>query len=383
MQNALLTIRRFTAWIIVFIVTVIFIELALSYVNHIQLQNTWKSVASLLRNEVNSSNSYQMSRALSDMEVEGWIKCVKLVETTNQKRIFYDTSTQSYCGFFANHTEGALTAINGSSWHLSFALPPNIWLYVVRLTIPILVLVFEIFIFLVLEKQKRKQEATRLKIELEKEYLLDLTKQTKHDIASPIGAMKIVIQKLDVSEDYREILNGVTERIDRIFKQLKVAEDDLEMGSRIEVEEIDIGKILSYAIREKIKEKSLATGIISLNVNNMKVFGNETELSRIISNILNNAIEAENPNQPLKINIWPQSEGSFVTINISDNGIGIAQDIISRVGQKGFSSKSSSENMGIALYNAKRILHSLGGDFNIQSQPGMGTTIQITLKSFV
>lgn len=82
-QNVVLNLfKKFKIWMITFITLVAFFEAFVSYINHTQQKNSWKGIATLLRNETNSANSYQMSRILSDLEKVGWIKCVKLIETT-------------------------------------------------------------------------------------------------------------------------------------------------------------------------------------------------------------------------------------------------------------------------------------------------------------
>jgi len=381
-QNALLAFfKNYKKWVLAFLLIVALFEAAISYINHAQQQNVWKSVATLLRNEVNSANSYQISRALSDMESENWIKCVKLVETTNESRIFYDTTTQSYCGYFATKTEGILTAINGSTWQMSFASPENIWLLIVRLITPFIVALILIYTFQILEKQRKQQEAARLRALIEKDLLLDLTKQTRHDIASPIGALKLVVQRIEVAPEYAELLQGITERIEGIFSQLKDVSDNSDVSApKISLEVVALDKLVTSIVAEKENEWRLESGVISMNVSSINVISNWIELGRIISNLLNNAIEAKRIDAPLKIDIdFVQTKKTFI-LRVQDNGIGIAPEVLAKIGTKGFSFGKTKENSGIGLYNAIKTVQSFGGEFKIDSEFGIGTTIKILLK---
>lgn len=377
-QNVIL---KHKLWLFAFVAIVAFFEVAATYANHVQSQNIWKSVASLLRNEVNSANSYQISRALSDMEGENWIKCVKLTETSNGERIFYDTTTQSYCGSFAAKTEGTLSAINGSTWSLSFASPENIWFLVVRLVIPILVGFSLHYAYQIFENQRKAQEAVKLRALLEKDILLDLTKQTRHDIASPIGALKLVVQRIEVAPEYSEILQSIVDRIDGIFSQLKDVGNESDISvPKVNLEVVSLDKIVSAIITEKVNEWNLPVGTIVAQISPGDVIGNQIELGRIISNILNNAIEAKKEGEPLQISVIIESDKKNCVVRISDNGIGIDEEALSKVGSKGYSFGKTKENSGIGIYNAKKVIQSFGGELKIESSSGLGTTVSIYLK---
>ena len=349
--------------------------------NHVQQQNTWKSVASLLRNEVNNSNSYQISRALSDMEKEGWIKCVTLSETSNGDRPFYDTTTQSYCGYFSDKTSGVLQAINGSTWNMTFASPENIWLHLIRLIVPILFTALFLIARNYIEKVKNQQDAVRLKTQLEKDFLLDLTKQTKHDIASPIGALRIVIPRLDVPPEHAEILRNITDRIEGIFSQLKSLEEN-PFEQDVAIEEVDIANVITAIVLEKTKEWNLPFSAIHLELSPGKVIGNKNEIGRIISNILNNSIEAIPEGHLVEIRILSVIKDGIHKVQISDNGQGIPSNVLSKVGSKGFShGKDNKKNSGIGLYHAKKTLTLFGAGLSIDSTEGAGTKVVLRFKT--
>lgn len=381
-QNALLGfILRYKFWIVSFIGIVAILELSLTYVNRYQQQSTWKSVASILRNEVNSSNSYQISRALSDMEAVGWIKCVKLTETSNDTRIFYDTTSQAYCGTFASKTRGELRAVNGATWDMSFASPENIWLHFLRFLLPVLVLLFQILLFRYLETQRQMQEAMRLRVQIEKDFLLDLTKQTKHDIASPIGALRIVVKRLDIPSEYSEMLGQIVERIDGIFNQLKNASNSDVLMANEYLESVSIEKIVNQIVMEKEKELNLEPHTIVPRVMPSLVVANKVELGRILSNVLNNAFEARKDGVSLKIEIDGQVTSADYLLTIRDNGKGISANNLQNIGKKGFSfGKIGSENMGLGVHGAIQAMSSFGGGFSITGAEGEGAVVTLKLK---
>ncbi len=69
-------------------------------------------------------------------------------------------------------------------------------------------------------------------------------------------------------------------------------------------------------------------------------------LTRLISNIINNAIEASvNSGKPIIIGI---SDDVKVTLTIKDNGCGISPEILQRLGEKGFTTQNLACRNGVA-----------------------------------
>jgi signal transduction histidine kinase len=106
------------------------------------------------------------------------------------------------------------------------------------------------------------------------------------------------------------------------------------------------------------------------------------ELSRILSNILNNAAESV-VGMAGKINISLEANNKFLQINVLDNGIGIPEDVLGSLGKtemsfgkEGFGSQAGS---GLGVYNAKKYLDSIGGSIKFFSRPSEGTLVQICI----
>ena len=70
-------------------------------------------------------------------------------------------------------------------------------------------------------------------------------------------------------------------------------------------------------------------------------------------------------------------EGRMCLIIISDTGVGIPEEIRSRIFEPNFSTKS--EGMGIGLAIARRVVEDHGGIITCQSEQGKGTTFEIRL----
>ena len=68
-----------------------------------------------------------------------------------------------------------------------------------------------------------------------------------------------------------------------------------------------------------------------------------------------------------------------VRIEIADTGVGIAPELVSRVFDAGFTTKTGGQPHGFGLGICRRIAQMHGGQIDLSSVPGRGTTVSLTL----
>jgi anti-sigma regulatory factor (Ser/Thr protein kinase) len=102
------------------------------------------------------------------------------------------------------------------------------------------------------------------------------------------------------------------------------------------------------------------------------------EFQRLLSNLLDNAVEALQGEGQVSVLLSTHNE--FITIGISDTGIGIPKELITKLGQRGVT-VGKINGLGLGLFHARTTIESWGGTLNIQSELGKGTTIQIQLPN--
>ena len=89
----------------------------------------------------------------------------------------------------------------------------------------------------------------------------------------------------------------------------------------------------------------------------------ETELCAILGNLIDNAFDAtqHNPDSNCIVNVLITDAGDDLVIEISDNGTGLASDLIDEIWKKGVSNKQDSDNHGIGLYLVHRYVTHANG----------------------
>lgn len=204
--------------------------------------------------------------------------------------------------------------------------------------------------------------------------LSKLAKQAAHDIRSPLSALNIISRTCltEMPDETREMMVAAIERLNNIAKDLLAA--PASKPSR--------GLNLVKEIQQIIDEKKLVHGNTEINfvchADGDDIFTDlsAADLQRMISNLLNNAIEASTNRRgaiTLEVNFFP----TFVEVVIIDQGKGIPAKVLSKLGSEGFSFDKNGSGLG--LFHAKKTLSSIGGKFSIYSTVRVGTKVKLRI----
>ena len=174
-------------------------------------------------------------------------------------------------------------------------------------------------------------------------------------------------------------LKRIDETADKILVKYKS-----NMGTKSEkFETIGIVELINSIIAEKkIINQKINYIFDNSNTENLDVLGYTLELERILSNILDNSIFAlKNKESAPEIVFKLIPKKGFLTIQISDNGIGIPISVLTLLGRDRITTKAKQKGNGIGLLHAKRVIERMNGTFEVTSIEGQKTTISITLPA--
>lgn len=214
--------------------------------------------------------------------------------------------------------------------------------------------------------------------------MADIAAQVAHDIRSPLAAIATVEKDLrEIPEERRVILRSAINRIRDIASDLL---EKNKPSKRANAEkDVLAPQLLSALVEQLLSEKRLQYRTrhniaihFHLNRESYGLFAavHPKELKRVISNLVNNAIESISDSG--NVDLYLKPTGGFVDISITDNGCGIPADLIPRLGFKG-ETHGKSEGQGLGLSHARTWVSLWGGDLLIDSNVGEGTKVTIRL----
>ncbi|HRU81623.1 MAG TPA: ATP-binding protein, partial [Candidatus Methanomethylicus sp.] len=160
-----------------------------------------------------------------------------------------------------------------------------------------------------------------------------------------------------------------------VFYMEKIVSDLQDFSRNMEPSLVEVG--LSQVI-----DDAAASIIVPSNIAmtkrvpaDLRIKADPLLMRRMLINIFSNAIQAMPDGGTLLVSA--ASEGKTVKIAVIDNGVGMSGETLSRLFRPLFTTKAKGMGMGLAVI--KRIVEAHNGSINIQSRPGEGTTVTISL----
>ena len=108
------------------------------------------------------------------------------------------------------------------------------------------------------------------------------------------------------------------------------------------------------------------------------VWVSSAELQQVLLNLLNNSVDAMDSSGG-NIHISTQLNDDQIILKIADNGIGIAEANLARIFDPFYTTKPVGQGTGLGLSICYGIIKKLGGDIQVQSAKGQGTTFSVFL----
>jgi signal transduction histidine kinase len=107
------------------------------------------------------------------------------------------------------------------------------------------------------------------------------------------------------------------------------------------------------------------------------VFADKTQLNRLFTNLLQNALEACENKDKRVVSISEEWDGQNIIVMVSDNGEGISVQAQSKIFIPNFTTKSSGTGLGLAM--SKTIIEQAKGRIWFETKVGEGTTFFVEL----
>ena len=228
---------------------------------------------------------------------------------------------------------------------------------------------------LLLQQRDRLQQLSQVEAEARSATALARqAEQIAHDIRSPLLALSTVLSsKQNLDESKREILSAVVERIQSIAQSLLKKSRELDAGPSSRAA-APLSELLLALLDEKVILAGDAVHLHSQVAADLEAFCEPLELGRIVSNLINNSLEAGSS----QIRLSARSEAQSVVIEIEDNGRGIPPERIPDLMQRG-ASFGKKDGHGLGLYYAKQRVQGWNGRIELRSEVGRGTKIVMVL----
>jgi two-component system sporulation sensor kinase A len=199
-----------------------------------------------------------------------------------------------------------------------------------------------------------------------------------HEISNPLISLKGFIQSIRnhkgvvYNDDHLGFMINELERIESIVTDLSIlAQNQIQSNKKT-----DIAELLKGAI-ELVKPQAMLNNVqIEFeDIQAPDIWGDDQQLKMAFFNIIQNGVDAMPTGGVLRINMKPSDE--YLKINVIDQGMGIAEDHIQKLGEAHYTTKEKGFGLGLTL--AYKIIEQHHGKIRVQSQVEIGTQFTIEL----
>jgi signal transduction histidine kinase len=201
-----------------------------------------------------------------------------------------------------------------------------------------------------------------------------------HDFKSPMGTLRLSAETLKLrarDEESRELAEEIVRQADRFLGMAREILDFTRGGGALNVQDVDLGAMMEEFLRfvgkgleksQVLLERDLRyRGLVRMDPDKMR---------RVFDNLVSNAGDAMPRGGTLRVGT-SVADGR-VRIEFADTGSGMPEEVRRRLGEL-FFTHGKKHGTGLGMAMVKKVVDEHGGAVEVESEPGRGTTVRVTL----
>ena len=208
-----------------------------------------------------------------------------------------------------------------------------------------------------------------------------MAQQIAHEIKNPLTPMRLSVQYFEkttrnnddkMNKKVKEFTSTMLQQIDAMSAVVSAFSNFASLNKQI-TEKFQLEKEV-----EKIADLYKKEGVyFESTEQDCYVKIDKTHLTRVLNNLIQNAIQSISQKKENQIILKINSNGKFWCIEITDNGSGIKEDIGNKIFEPNFTTKNSGMGLGLAM--VKNIVHDFDGEISFITKLGIGTTFFVKI----
>ena len=228
-------------------------------------------------------------------------------------------------------------------------------------------------------------------VERQQRALRDFLANVSHDLQTPLtsinGFSRALMDRIMTGEDERanayRIIEDESRRLLRLVEGL-VDLSRIEAGAvEVELKRVDLRALAAHvAALFELRAADLDVRLEHLDEQVPEVLGDWDRLDQVLGNLVDNALRHTPPGGQVLLSMRRESETS-VGIGVADTGVGIAEEALPHLFDRYFRSDrpGAQGGTGLGLAIARELVRAQGGEIQVSSRPGVGTTFRVILRA--
>ncbi|QPD04822.1 MAG: putative Histidine kinase [Candidatus Nitrospira kreftii] len=205
-----------------------------------------------------------------------------------------------------------------------------------------------------------------------------------HEINNPIAGIRnafiLVKQAVDQAHPHYEFVGMIDREISRVATIVRnMYQLYRNEPSRVEPVHLQLLlRDLDALFAKQLLQREI-TFVATLSRPTMTLEVSPSDLFQVLVNLMQNAIDSSRQGGTIRLSV--EEEDDIVTINVSDEGSGIAPELLPHIFDPFFTTKTEKDQkgMGLGLSVSQSLVMAMGGRIAVQTQPQRGSTFSIVL----
>jgi PAS domain S-box-containing protein len=244
-----------------------------------------------------------------------------------------------------------------------------------------------------LRVKKRTSELTEARSRMERQEKLALVGRVSgniaHELRNPLGAIRQSIYYLNM---IFETDDSSIKNLDMVRKHMTMIKAEVDTSNDVitnllgttqvdrlrKKEKINLSEVLPLSA-ERVWVEEWAT--LRMDIGNIWVWGDFLQLRQLMMNLLENAKTAvkKQPNATIWIDVKVNNQSAL--IRITDNGVGMSEETLSRLFEPLYTTSPQGSGLGLSICQ-EIVEERHGGTIEFESQEGAGTQVTVALELY-
>ena len=217
----------------------------------------------------------------------------------------------------------------------------------------------------------------------------DFVANVSHELKTPVGAIRLLAEAVHEAADDPEAVQRFSDRMltesDRLTR---LVHQVIEL-SRLQGDEpldtplvVPVDDVIAVAVdTSAIDADAKQISVVASGTRDLEVLGSEEQVTAAVANLIANAVSYSDPGSTVVVST--KADDQVVTIAVVDQGIGIPADEIDRIFERFYrvdpARHRSTGGTGLGLSIVKHVAATHGGEVDVWSVEGQGSTFTLTL----
>ena len=216
----------------------------------------------------------------------------------------------------------------------------------------------------------------------------EMAKQVAHEIKNPLTPMRLRVQHLlrtldsdpDIAaEQLKKFSNSMIDQIDTLSGIASEFSNFAKMPKANNIV-LNMPNTVKASLDIYLEDENTNVTFENLCDTEPEVFADKDQITRVVNNLVKNAIQATEDIDDPKIEIELYTENDTCLLSVKDNGVGIKPEQREKIFVPNFTTKSTGMGLGLAM--VQNIVHAANGDIWFESDDQSGTVFYVSLPLY-